>query len=371
VGGQVDQRTGVSVALRGCRLVTTSMTARLLLGNQLRAIDDVRWSVVTGDAFDDAPEGVDVEVVPIRREFAGSDARAFVRLWRTLRSRRFDFVQTHTPKASFLGLPAARLSGATAIYTVHGSLYFKDNTRRRNLLGWMFERWCCTWAHLVLLQSREDEEVLPRARVCRADKLRFIGNGVVLDRFLEAVPPALTSSQPVVLMVSRLVGEKGCTDFFALARALSGAARFVHVGPAEHDQRDAISQAELDAASADVSFLGPVDDVRPYLASADVVVLPSYREGIPRVAMEAAVSGRPVVAYDIRGAREVVDPSTGLLAPRGDVAALVRAVDNLLQDPQRRQRLGQVCRQRVVAQFSEDDVVARLRAVYGELAARA
>ncbi len=66
--------------------------------------------------------------------------------------------------------------------------------------------------------------------------------------------------------------------------------------------------AEIAAASGDVSFIGAVDDIRPYLAAADVVVLPSYREGMPRVAMEAAAAGRPVVAYDVRGVREVVDP---------------------------------------------------------------
>jgi hypothetical protein len=139
----VEQCVGPSIARRGCRIVTTSLTARLLLDHQLRALDEISWSVVSGDAYGDAPEGVAVEVVPIRREFAVSDVVAFVRLWRFLRRGRFDFVQTHTPKASFLGLPAARLCGTTAIYTIHGSLYFRDNSRRSNVLGWLFERWCC------------------------------------------------------------------------------------------------------------------------------------------------------------------------------------------------------------------------------------
>ena len=76
---------------------------------------------------------------------------------------------------------------------------------------------------------------------------------------------------------------------------MAGRADFVHVGPFEHDQSDALSEAEVAAASeaGTVTFVGPVEDVRPYLASATVVVLPSYREGIPRVAMEAAAMGRP------------------------------------------------------------------------------
>ena len=367
----MDHSTGVSVALRGCRVVTTSMSARLLLGHQLQALDDVTWSVVSGDAFEDPPAHLTVQVVPIRREFAPSDVLAFGRLWRYFRRQRFDFAQTHTPKASFLGLPAARLSGTTAVYTIHGALYFRDNGRRANALGWLFERWCCAWADLVLVQSREDERVLPRARVCAAHKIRFVGNGVVLERFTEPVVPARRSALPIVVMVSRLVREKGCLDFLAVARALKGRAEFVHVGPDEHDQRDAVTDAQIAAASDDVSFVGAVDDVRPYLAAADVVVLPSYREGVPRVAMEAAAAGRPVVAYDVRGVREVIDPATGLLVPRGDGEALTGVVAGLLADPGRRATLGEACRARVLEGFSEDGVIDRLRAVYAELAGAA
>lgn len=354
--------------LRGCRVVATSMTARLLLANQLRSISEISWSVVTGDPFEEAPENVRVEVVPIRRELSTSDLQSFFRLWGLFRRRRFDFVQTHTPKPSLLGLPAARLAGSKAVYTIHGALYFADNDRAGNIAGWLFEKWCCTWAHLVLVQSREDERVLPKVRISARHKLRYIGNGVVLDRFTEAVPAvAARSSKPVVLMVSRLVKEKGCSDFLELARVLADRGSFVHVGPTEDDQRDAISEEEISQASKYVSFVGAVDDIRPYLAAADIVVLPSYREGIPRVAMEAAAAGKPVVAYDVRGVREVIDPASGLLVPRGDRAALADVVVDLLGDPERRAKLGEACRNRVVEEFSETGVIERLRDVYGEL----
>jgi len=183
------------------------------------------------------------------------------------------------------------------------------------------------------------------------------------------VEPAIGSKRPIVMMVSRLVLEKGCQDFLDLAVALSGQADFVHVGPFEHDQSDALSEEAVGRASASgtVSFVGGVDDVRPYLASADLVVLPSYREGIPRVVMEAAVMGRPVVAYDIRGVREVLDPSLGLVVPRGDVAALTELVRSLLEDPDRRAVLGAACQQWVVSRFSEDLVVDRLTEVYSAI----
>ncbi len=352
--------------LQGCRVVTTSLTARLLIRHQLQALDEIDWTLVTGDAYDDAPAGLHIDVVPIRREFSPADLPAFYRLLRYFGRRRFDLVQTHTPKASFLGLPASRLSGARTIYTVHGALYFAGNARRANILGWIFERWCCSWAHQVLVQSSEDEKAMPRARICPARKITYVGNGIQLHRFVEPSEPAIASQRPLVLMVSRLVREKGCEDFVAVARALSGQADFVHVGPFEHDQRDALSAPEVDGIvrSGLVTFIGAVDDVRPYLASADIVVLPSYREGIPRVAMEASAAGRPVVAYDIRGVREVVDPSSGLLVARGDVAALTTVVSDLLGDEPRRRRLGRQGQEHVVSTFSEDKVVERLRRVY-------
>jgi glycosyltransferase involved in cell wall biosynthesis len=363
------------------------MTARLLLGRQLAALDDVDWTVVTGDPYVDAPTGLTVELIPIRREFALSDPKSFARLLGLFRSEHFDFVQTHTPKPSFLGLPAARLSRTPAIYTIHGSLYFRGNGSLANVLGWCFERWCCTWATRVALQSREDESVLPKVGICPARKISYIGNGIDAEYFSSPVEPARLPEPddaevdgpraaktggelPVVLMVSRLVREKGCQDFLQLAGELAGRARFVHVGPTESDQSDALTDGEISAARGTVTFVGDVADVRPYMAVADIVVLPSYREGIPRAVMEAAAAGRPIVAYDIRGVREVIEPDTGLLVPRGDVARLRDLVAELIDDPERRHSLGARCQRWVLDGFREDAVVDRLRTLYAALPPR-
>ncbi len=199
-------------------------------------------------------------------------------------------------------------------------------------------------------------------------KIRYVGNGIVLDRFVARSEPALRAERPIVMMVSRLVREKGCADFLDMAARLAGRADFVHVGPFEHDQSDALSEEEVASVSAagTVRFIGAVEDVRPYLASATVVVLPSYREGIPRVAMEAAAAGRPVAAYNVRGVREVIDPESGLLAPRGDLNALTAIVGGLIDDPDRSAALGEDCRRRVTERFSESAVIERLCSVYAE-----
>lgn len=357
-----------SGAPAGCRVVTYSDSARLLLAGQLHALRDIRWSLVSGEEYVDAPDGLSVHVVPMRREPALADVRSLANLYRFFCRHRFTFVQTHTPKASMLGLPAARWAGLPTLYTVHGSMFFKENTRAQNALGWIFERWCCTWARRVLVQSREDAETLPRARICRAEKVVFIGNGIDLDRFRSVPPPLPSPKPPVVLMISRLVAEKGCRDFFTVAKALHGYARFVHVGQVEPDQSDAIPAEEMEAlaASGIVEFLGTTHDVPGVLADADLVLLPSFREGIPRAAMEAAASGRPVAGYDVRGIREVIPPRLGLLVPRGDTGALVELVRGLLANRDRLLSLGRECQAWVLAQFSEADVVVRLRQVYAE-----
>ena len=353
-------------SLTGCRVVALALTARLLLGGQLRALSEIRWTVVSGDGYPDAPPALAVHHVPMRRDLALSDLRSLADLYRFFRRHRFSFVQTHTQKASLLGLPAARAAGLPTLYTMHGCLYFKDNTRRQNLVAWVFARLCCTWAGQVLVQSREDADTLPRARICRRQKVVYIGNGIDLGRFQPAPLPAAARDKPVVMMVSRLVTEKGCRDFFAVAEALHERARFVHVGPVEVDQHDAVSAGEVEELSQKgwVEFRGPTDDVAAHLREADLLLLPSYREGIPRVAMEAAAMGRAVAGYDIRGMREVIPPHFGLLARRGDVTGLIQLVRELVDDADRRAALGTSCQEWVTANFSEEAVLGRLRAVY-------
>lgn len=366
--------------LSACRVVTSEISARILIAAQLHALSEFSWTVVAGDAPTVELPGIRHVCIQMRREFAFSDFRSFTTLLRYFRANEFAFVQTHTPKASMLALPAARLAGHRTMYTMHGALCFRGNGRLANLAGWIFERWCCSWAHLVAMQSEEDTTALPRARVCPRRKVRYQGNGIELDRFTPEAPeapelgpePAPPPDRlPVILNISRLVKEKGCLDFFALAEHLGGRATFVHVGPTEADQRDAVDPAliaDLERRGV-VHFVGEVADVRPYLAGADLFVLPSFREGIPRGCMEAAAFGLPIVAYDVRGVREVVPGGHQLLAPRGDQDALAAIVRRLLDDPTERAHAAAACTTHVHNRFDERFVYERLRAIYAELLA--
>jgi glycosyltransferase involved in cell wall biosynthesis len=148
---------------------------------------------------------------------------------------------------------------------------------------------------------------------------------------------------------------------------------FAVVGPEDDAKGDALSPADLDRARAhgNVVFAGHRDDVEELYAGMDLFVLPSYREGFPRSAMEAAASGLPVVATDIRGCRQAVDHGvTGLLVPLHDAGALADAVVALADDPDRRRAMAVAAVEKAVADFDDRRVVATTLEAYRRLPPR-
>jgi glycosyltransferase involved in cell wall biosynthesis len=144
------------------------------------------------------------------------------------------------------------------------------------------------------------------------------------------------------------------------------------VGPADPDKADAVPAADIrDAEAAGITFLGLRHDVERLYSAVDVYVLASLREGFPRSAMEAAASGLPVVATDIRGCREVVeDGVTGRLVPVRDPAALGSAIAGLVGDADLRRRMGAAGRRKALAEFDQQRVIDRTLDVYSRLTPR-
>ena len=211
----------------------------------------------------------------------------------------------------------------------------------------------CSGAELV--QNPEDLEVLTRLGV-PSDKLVLLGNGVDLQRFRpetnehsrrEARADLGVDGDAVVVgMVGRLVWGKGFSELFAAAESLRERhpeVVFVVVGGSDPDKADAIPPEKLAAARrrGRIVFAGERDDMEHVYPAFDLFALPSYREGFPRSAMEAAASGLPVIATDIRGCRQVVSHGrSGLLVPLHDPARLAGAIEELVLDPALRQRMG-------------------------------
>jgi glycosyltransferase involved in cell wall biosynthesis len=376
--------------IRVAHLATVDITHRFLLLPQLVGLRDEGFEVTAVSAAG-AYVG-DLEAHGIRhvawrsatRSWAPrSDARALRELVALFRSERFDVVHTHTPKAGLLGRIAARVTGVPVIVnTVHGYWASPEHPLRRRApvlgLEWLGAR----FSNAELFQSGEDLEWARRRHVVRPRQGVYLGNGtdvtaydasaVSLDRAAALrAELGIDEGDLVVGAVGRMVAEKGYREFFHAARTVRSASprvRFLVVGETDLSKDDAIGPDEIAEASADVIFTGWRTDVRDLLGLMDVFVLASWREGMPRSAIEAAAMGRALVLTNIRGCREVArDGVEGFLVPVRDPQALATAIKRLVDDEELRAAMGMRARRRAVEAFDERRVVAVLLRVYGQL----
>lgn len=223
----------------------------------------------------------------------------------------------------------------------------------------------------VIFQNEDDRDLLLRSGVVRKDDTVLIpGSGVDVARF---VPSPEAEERPVVTLASRMLKEKGVREFVEAARLLQAhgiQARCVLVGMVDMENPAHITEAELLAWQREgvIEWWGHREDMPRVLAQSHVVVLPSYREGFPRVLLEAAACGRPVVATDVPGCRDVVRPhDNGLLVPVQDPGALFQAIATLVQDKALRARMGRRGREIVVEEFSSARITREILDVYREL----
>jgi glycosyltransferase involved in cell wall biosynthesis len=246
------------------------------------------------------------------------------------------------------------------------------------------ERLAAACSDAELVQNPEDIEVLRRLRIPR-QRIHLLGNGVDLARFDRArVDPAAVEERRrevgagpddvLVGAVGRMVVEKGYRELFdAAARLARPGVRFAVIGPDEPDKADALGPADHQLADeAGVVRLGERKDMAEWYAAFDVFVLPSWREGFPRAAMEAAAMGLPIVTTDVRGCRQVVDDgTTGLLVPVRDPARLAGAIGRLVDDADLRRRFGAAASAKAQAEFDQQRQIDLTLGVYDELLDRA
>lgn len=283
-----------------------------------------------------------------------SDVTGALQLARYFRAHDFDIVHTHNIKASQIGRIVAAASGVpTIVHTVHGMAYSLETPSPKRQLHAILERVASAPCDTIFAQSREDIETMIETHAADAGKLVFIGNGINLAKYdsanvttREQTRRELGLAPDDVLFVSagRLIVEKGFLELFeaaALARQRDPRIRLAVAG--ETDERsDTLETATLDRArGAGVLLLGRRSDMPSLYAASDVVTLASWHEGVPRVLMEGAAMGKPLLASDVRGCREVVrPPRNGLLVPWRDAGALAEAMLRLAGDKALRKRLG-------------------------------
>ena len=267
-----------------------------------------------------------------------------------------------TVKPNIYGCIAARSLGIPAFANISGlgTEFIRPGPLRAFVT--LLYRVGLSRASVVFFQNPDDRELFIERRMVRADQARLLpGSGVDLDSFMPSPQPP---GPATFLLIARLLGDKGVREFAAAARALRAQipdARFQLLGPIDEGNRTAIARAELDGwiAQGLVDYLGETDDVRPYVAAASAVVLPSYREGLPRTLLEAAAMARPLIATDVPGCREVVeDGVNGFLCEVRDSTSLANAMKKLAElSPSQRLAMGEAGRRKVQDKFSETVVI--------------
>ena len=276
---------------------------------------------------------------------------------------------------------AAKLPGETAFCLAATGLghLFTEQSRRnralRTLIVPVLSRLAQHRRSVFIVQNQDDLQTLTAEGVGRErDFVQIRGSGVDIEQFLPS--PLPRDEAPLVLMPARVLKDKGVREFASAARLLASQGipcRCVLVGGLDPGNPSALSRQELLTlcAESNLTWLGHRDDLPTLLGEASVVCLPSYREGLPKALLEAAACGRPMVATDVPGCREIcIDGRTGRLVPVQDGQALARAIVEILADPPGLARMGQAARALVEQAFSSSvinrqtlDVYARLRAI--------
>jgi glycosyltransferase involved in cell wall biosynthesis/dTDP-4-amino-4,6-dideoxygalactose transaminase len=330
-------------------------------------------------------EGVPLHPIPMTRRITPlRDLVALWRVWRTLRRIRPQVVHAHTPKGGLLGMIAAFIERAPArVYHLRGISWLTASGPRRWLLR-LADRTSCLLAHRVLAVSRSTREIAIEQGLCAPEKIKVLlsgsGQGVDTKRFTPAAESArlaaraaygITADALVVGFLGRIVRDKGLGELAGAWRSLSAKESRLHLLLAgKPDPDDAPATALLEALQSDprVHYVGHDWDTPRLYAAMDLVALPTYREGFPNVALEAAAMGLPIVASRVPGCTDaVVDGVTGTLVEPRDAVALADGLASYLADAGLRERHGKAGRGRVMAEFRREAILEAIVAEYRDL----
>jgi glycosyltransferase involved in cell wall biosynthesis len=335
-----------------------------------------------GDLFGRAGAmGLKVELMPelVRAVRPATDVNAYRLLRKAFRRLKPEVVHTHSSKAGIVGRAAAWDERVPAVvHTIHGLPFGPSESAARNRLYVTLERWAAKRCHAIVSVCDAMTEQALAAGVGRPEQYRTVYSGMDVDAFLNPPRPrdevraelGLAPDDVAFGTVARLFERKGHDDILAAAPEVLKAdprVRFVFIGDGILREK-LIAETERLGLRGAFHFVGlvPPGRIPELLGALDAVVHPSLREGLARVLPQALIVGRPVISYDVDGAREVVLPETGVLLPPRDVPGLARAVLRLAADPGERRRMGEAGRRRFAEQFRHETMTRQLRSLYEE-----
>ena len=374
-------------------IISHPLTVKVYLKPQFQALVSRNWrvSVICGGDQSLLPQpeelpGVEIYHVAMRREIDPvTDCLALVQIFFLLTRLRPAIVNAGTPKAGLLGMIASRLAHIPVrIYQLHG-LRLETTSGWRRRLFLLTERCACWCSHKVLCVSASLRDKAVELGVCTPDKAAVLGAGSCVGihvadyiRTAERITEALLLKRrlgipqeaPVVGFIGRLTKDKGIVelwDAFTLIRRKISGAYLLLIGPLEDGDPIPQETRQQIKHSEHTRHIAWTDDPRPYLHLMDVLVLPTHREGLPGVLLEAAASEIPIVATQATGVIDVVvNEETGLIGPVGDAPSIAQNVLKVLENPGLSRELCRRARQKVEAEYSRGEVLQHLESFYTE-----
>lgn len=287
-------------------------------------------------------------------------------LYKIYKTHHIDIALQYTIKPNIYGSMAAGRAGIKSISTVTGLGYSFLSDGLVNKIAKLLYKKAFAATSLVAFQNRDDQALFQDLGLCPAQKTTLIKGSGINTTYFCPLPKTQENSDLIYLFVGRLLYDKGVVELLAAARQLKQkypATQFWIVGAIDQGNPSAISEEMLQEYIADgtINYLGQSDDVRSIMQNADVVVLPSYREGLPRVMLESLAMAKPIVTTDVAGCREVIqDTRNGFLVPAKDSIALAIALQKMYEcTPSQRSEMGKVGRQMALDIFDEQAIINR------------
>jgi len=376
-----------------CYVVSVDITLKITLLNCLKSLKQDGYEVSAvcspGKWVEDIrKEGIKIKTIKITRKIFTpiSDLIALVKLFLYFKKEKPDIVHAQTPKAGFLGRIAARLAGVPIVIYTNLGFYFHENSSLIQRAFFIFmEKIAAKFSDLIFSINKEDIETAIKEKICNPELIVYSGDGINIGRFNPSkFSPeqiiqkrksfGLDAQNKVVGIVARLVIEKGYLDLFHAFKILSESfseARLMVIGIEEPEKKDFFDLeffAKKYGLEKKILFLGERTDVDELYSLMDVFVLPSHREGLGRVVLEASLLEKPVVATNIRGCRESVnDSQTGILVPVKNSKKLAEALIYLFNNPEEAKKMGKAGRIKAMKEFDEQLVFDRIKKEYKRL----
>ncbi|MBT4767813.1 MAG: glycosyltransferase family 4 protein [Phycisphaerae bacterium] len=368
-------KTVLFVANRGYALTSSRESL-------IRHFLGANWTVVIATA-DDAESrhlvslGAHLEPVHFNRGglAIGSDIKAYRRLCAICRHRRPTLVQQFHTKPVIAGSIAARRTLGKNVRIVNtitglGGTFLGSNLQS-HIVGRGFKS-ALSRSDATIFQNADDQAMfLDMNLVPPLTNHLITGSGVDVDRFAVVDRTSHNPVAPVIVMIGRLLKSKGIPEFAEVASRIRKRwpkARFVLAGERDPNHPDSISD-EWIQKQPDIEFVGRLSDITPLLSEADLFLFPSYyREGVPRVIMEAAATGLPTVAFDVPGVKEAVrNEQTGYLVADRDLDAMTSKLALLIDDTSLRRDMGRAAREVAATSFDVRTTQARYLTLYRSL----